>query len=90
MSCWRRNHRWRPTGWPSRVIEEAGIERAGAERIASAIFDAISNNVATKQDVARIEAKLELVEHRIMTRLGWLMVVLIGLLFAALRYTGRG
>ena len=32
------------------VIEDAGIERAKAERVASAIFDAISDNVATKQD----------------------------------------
>jgi hypothetical protein len=90
------------------VIEEAGIERAGAERIASAIFDAISDNVATKQDIARLEAatKAEIaavraditgleqrLERRIdlvVTRLGALAVVLLGLLFAALHYWPPG
>jgi hypothetical protein len=83
------------------VIEEAGIERAGAERIASAIFDAISDNVATKQDIAALRAELKndiaavradlaLVEHRLMTRLGALIVVLAGLLFAALHYWPPG
>jgi hypothetical protein len=72
------------------VLEDAGIQREGAEKVASAIFDAISDNVATKQDIARIEAKLELIEHRLMTRLGALVVVLLGLLFAALHYWPPG
>jgi hypothetical protein len=101
------------------VIEDAGIERSKAERVASAIFDAISDNVATKQDIARLEAAtrqdiaavnarldqvgaalkadivavradLALVEHRLLTRLGGLIVVLAGLLFAALRYWPPG
>jgi hypothetical protein len=79
------------------VIEEAGIERAGAERIASAIFDAISDNVATKQDIAAVRAdiaavnaRIDLVEHRLLTRLGGLIVVLAGLLFAALHYWPPG
>ena len=33
------------------VIEEGGIERAKAVKIATAIFDAIHDNVATKADV---------------------------------------
>ena len=45
--------------------------------------------MATKPDIARIEAKLELAERRTMARLGWLMVVLTGMLFAALRYAGH-
>jgi len=47
-----------------------------AERIASAIFDAISDNVATKQDIAAVNARIDLVrtdlalvEHRLLTRL---------------------
>lgn len=101
------------------AIEDAGIERAKAERVASVIFDVIRDNVATKADVQASEARLRgeitaaeaalrtlvageatrldagisgvradltLVEHRLMTRLGGLMVVLAGLLFAALRY----
>jgi hypothetical protein len=90
------------------VIEEAGIERAGAERIASAIFDAISDNVATKQDIATVNARIDQtrvelkadiaaleqrLERRIdqvVTRLGALVVVLLGLLFAALHYWPPG
>lgn len=79
------------------VIEDAGIERAKAERVASAIFDAISDNVATKQDIgavraeiASVRSELVLVEHRLLTRLGALAVVLAGLLFAALHYWPPG
>lgn len=43
------------------VIEDAGIERSKAERVASAIFDAISDNVATKQDIAAVNARIDLV-----------------------------
>ena len=90
------------------AIEDAGIERGKAERMASVIFDAIHDNVATKTDVqaetaalryelqaseARLDAKitavsarLDLVEHRLLTRLGGLMVVGFGVLFAALHY----
>ncbi len=68
------------------AFEDAGIVRDKAERVASAIFDAINDNVATKADIARVELRLDLVEHRLMTRLGGLVVVMVGLLFAALHY----
>jgi hypothetical protein len=53
--------------------------------------------VATKVDIAAtraeveqariaLNARIDLVERRLMTRLGGLMVVLAGLLFAALHY----
>ena len=42
------------------AIEDAGIERAKAERVASVIFDAIRENVATKADVQTSEARLKL------------------------------
>jgi len=51
-------------------------------RIATEIFDAIHENVATKVDIAALEAKLELVKHQLIMRLGSLMVVLMGLLAA--------
>ena len=54
--------------------------------IATEIYDAIHQNVATKQGLLALEAKLELVKHQLFTRLGGLMVVLVGLLFAALQH----
>lgn len=75
----------------SNAIEDAGIERAKAERVASVILDAIHDNVATKADVAalktdltRVEGRIDLVEHRLLTRLGGLMIIVGGILFAAL------
>ena len=40
------------------AIEDAGVERAKAERIATVIFDAIHGSVATKADVLASEARL--------------------------------
>jgi hypothetical protein len=79
------------------AIEDAGIERDKAQRLASVIFDAIHDNVATKTDVQSAEARLDakigaaradlaLVEHRLFTRLGGLAVVLSGAIVAALHY----
>ena len=104
------------------AIEAGGIERAKASRIASVIFDAIHQNVATKadlqaseaslraemqggfariagslgetdgkiarQDVAieRLRSSLRELESRLLLRLGSLMVVLTGVILAALRY----
>jgi hypothetical protein len=79
------------------AIEAAGIERKAAENIAGMIFDAIRENVATKADLAELRAELKadiaavraeinLVEHRLLTRLGGLAVVLWGLLVAVLHY----
>ena len=73
------------------------FECSKAERVASAIFDAINDNVATKADlvalrsdlrgdIARVEAAGSLTEHRLLTRLGGLVVVVAGLLFTALHY----
>lgn len=82
------------------VIEEAGIARDGAERVASAIFDAIHDNVATKQDIAAVRADIVAMEQRldlrfeqlerqidkVVTRLTAIAVILLGLFFAALHY----
>jgi hypothetical protein len=108
------------------AIEDAGIERSKAQRVASVIFDAIHDNVATKADVQvseaavrsqlqtseaalrgeiasirallvsetarldtrveRLDGKLKPLADQIMLRLGALMVVLTGVILAALRY----
>ncbi len=64
------------------ALADASIDRKAAERIATEIFDAIHDNVATKQDLENLAA----VEHRLITRLGGLVVVVAGLLFAALHH----
>ena len=42
----------------SNAIEDAGIERDKAQRLASVIFDAIHDNVATKADLLALESRL--------------------------------
>jgi hypothetical protein len=95
------------------AIADAGIERSKAARIATVIFDALHQNVATKADVQaseatlraeiaafraaiaseiarldtrieRLDAKVAQVGSRTFNRLGALVVVVAGLLFAAL------
>jgi hypothetical protein len=72
------------------ALADANIERQKAERIATEIFDAIHDHVATKADIDSLRAELLLrlaeLEHRTMTRLGGLVVVVAGLLFAALHH----
>jgi hypothetical protein len=77
------------------VIEDAGIPRDKAENLATAISRFVEGSSATKADVtavrtevqaseARLNARIDLVEHRLLTRLGGLIVVVGGILFAAL------
>ena len=51
------------------AIEDAGVERAKAERIATVIFDAIHGSFATKADVlaseARLMARLDQIERTV-------------------------
>jgi hypothetical protein len=81
----------------TRALEGSGMQSEAAERIATEIYDAIHDNVATKADVAavradlreleqRLSARIDLVEHRLITRLGGLVVVVAGLLLAMLHY----
>jgi hypothetical protein len=80
------------------ALEAANIDRPAAERIATEIYDAIHNNVATKADVAAVRAdltqrcvelaaRIDLVEHRLLTRLGGMIVVATGILIA-IKYFG--
>lgn len=75
----------------SLAIEDAGIARDKAEAIATAITRFVEGNVATKADITRlegridvVEGRIDLVEHRLLTRLGGLMIIVGGILFAAL------
>lgn len=83
------------------AFADAKIDRPAAERIATEIFDAIHDSVATKADLRELELRLDAridrveqrlkaemasLEHRLLIRLGSLMIVLLGVLFAALRY----
>jgi hypothetical protein len=81
----------------ARALEEGGIARDAAEHIATEIFDAIHDNVATKADVAAVRAEIAalrtelkgdiaLVEHRLMTRLGGAIALAVGIILAAIRY----
>lgn len=109
-----------------RAFEGAGLRSADAERIATEIYDAIHDNVATRDDLKQVEAvlradlqrveaglradlqriegdlqrveatlraEMQVLEQRLdrridnmVTRLGALVVVVAGLLFAALHY----
>ena len=107
------------------ALADADIDRQKAERIATEIFDAIHEHVATKADVERLETRLEQVNQglrsemrelelrldqvhqglrsemrelelrlearidRIVVRLGSLIVVLAGVILAAIRYLPR-
>jgi hypothetical protein len=53
----------------TRAFEGAGLKSGDAERIATEIYDAIHDNVATKQDLERIEAALKVDLSRVEARL---------------------
>ncbi len=98
------------------ALADASIDRQKAERIATEIFDAIHDNVATKQDLQHTEAALKAeitavqaemitavradlsaleqrmllrfaeLEHRLTERFASVMVMLTGIVLAAIRY----
>jgi hypothetical protein len=67
------------------AIEDAGIERTKAD-IAAVRADVQSAKAELKADIAAVRANADLIEHRLLTRLGGLMIVVGGVLFAALHY----
>jgi hypothetical protein len=82
----------------TRALESGGMESPAAERIATEIYDAIHDNVATKTDVAALQADIKAdiaavrsemreMEQRIIIRLGSITVVATGLL-VAIKYFG--
>ena len=70
----------------TRALEGSGMQSEAADRIATEIYDAIHDNVATKQDLRELREQLEHQNTRMTIRLGSLVVVMSGLLFAALHY----
>ncbi|MGH7036849.1 MAG: hypothetical protein ACREE4_07830 [Stellaceae bacterium] len=83
------------------ALAETNIERKVAERIATEIFDAIHDNVATKADLQAVKAdltadmqalesrmlpRLAELEHRLSVRFASVMVVLTGIVLAVIRY----
>ena len=64
---------------PTRAFEGADLKRDDAEHIATEIYDAIHDKVATKTDLRDLEQRLKI-------WLSSLIVVVAGLLFAALHY----
>ena len=51
----------------ARAFEEGGIKRDAAEHIATEIFDAIHENVATKADVATVRTDVAAVKSELKT-----------------------
>jgi hypothetical protein len=70
----------------TRAFENAGMASDVAEHIATEIYDAIHENVATKADINALRAEMREIEQRIVIRLGAVAVVIAGLLFTALHY----
>jgi hypothetical protein len=83
------------------VTADATVVRAKAERVASVIFDAIHENVATKADLqsletrlsgdlqnmeTRLSAEIARIADRTLIRLSGVMVVLLGIVLAALKW----
>ena len=46
----------------SRALEDGGMARAAAERIATEIFNAVHDNVATKADITAVQADITAVQ----------------------------
>lgn len=72
----------------TRAFEDAGLSSEASEHIATQIYDAIHDNVATKADLRTLEqatrADLVALEQRLKLWLGSLVIAAAGGLFAAL------
>jgi len=73
----------------TRALESGGMQSEAAERIATEIYQAIHDNVASKADIAAIRADLAAIrgemremEQRIVIRLGGMIVIGTGVLIA--------
>lgn len=76
-----------------RALEESGMTSGAADKVAAEIYDAIHENVATKTDLhdldQRLAVRFEQLERqidRVVVRLGALVVIVSGVVFAALHY----
>lgn len=71
----------------ARNLQAAGLDPKHADAIVDTMRSAISEHVATKADLRELEPRLLEVEQRLIIRLGALLFVGLGLLFAALKLT---
>lgn len=78
----------------TRALESGGMESQAAEKVATEIYDAIHDNVATKTDLREMEQRLDLrfeqLDRRIdamVMRLGGMIVIGTGALIA-IKYFG--
>ncbi len=72
----------------SESLAAAGIAEPHAKAIAGTMRDAVTEGVATKSDIARLETDLAAMEARMTWRVVGLVAGANALLFAALRLTG--
>jgi hypothetical protein len=77
----------------TRALEGSGMQSDAAERIATEIYDAIHDNVATKTDLRELEQRLDLRFERldrqidrVVIRLVATVVIALTVLFGALHY----
>ncbi|HEV2100858.1 MAG TPA: hypothetical protein VGR45_18275 [Stellaceae bacterium] len=68
----------------TRAFEGAGLQSADAERIATEIYDAIHDNVATKADIENLRNELAIAVRDLKIWAGSIAVIAAGLLFGAL------
>ena len=68
----------------TRAFEGAGMQSADAERIATEIYDAIHDNVATKADIEGLRSELAIAVRDLKIWAGSIAVIIAGLLFGAL------
>jgi hypothetical protein len=80
----------------TKALADANIDRQKAERIATEIFDAIHDNVATTLGTYGLGAEVRATGRRLEARfnraemqLGSLMVALTAIILAAIRYLPR-
>ena len=65
--------------------EKARFTQEQAEGLTDALSESFEERVATKQDIANLEAKLESLEQRLTVKMGGMLVVAVGLLTGALK-----
>ena len=72
-------------------LREAGFEEAQADALVGVFHDHVSENVATKSDIAHLEerltARIDALEQRMIIRLGGLIALATGPVIAAIAIT---
>ena len=71
----------------SRELQAAGFEQEQANAIVDTMRGALTDQVASKADIAILRTDMQAIEQRLILRLGGLLFAGLGLLFAALKLT---